>query len=149
MAAFLYRLAGSPAFDVSKAENPFKDVTAKTPHYKEILWLASTGISTGWTEKDGSKTFRGMDSVKRQDMAAFLHRLASHEKANPTLGEPVPFRDVTMTTPHLTDVEWLARTGVTTGWKEKDGSRTFRGMNPVVRQDMAAFLHRMSANVLK
>ncbi|NEG72867.1 S-layer protein, partial [Bifidobacterium ramosum] len=43
MAAFLYRLAGSPAFDESKAGNPFRDVTSRTPHYKEILWLASTG----------------------------------------------------------------------------------------------------------
>ncbi|WP_170286287.1 InlB B-repeat-containing protein [Bifidobacterium ramosum] len=149
MAAFLYRLAGSPAFDETKAKNPFKDVNAKTPHYKEILWLSSTGISTGWKESDGSYTFRGMNSVKRQDMAAFLHRFATHMNAKPTLGKVVSFRDVNAKTPHADDINWLARTGVTAGWTEKDGSKTFRGMNDVVRQDMAAFLHRMKTNVTK
>ncbi|KAB8288613.1 serine protease, subtilase family [Bifidobacterium ramosum] len=144
MAAFLYRLAGSPTFDASKAKNPFRDVTSKTPHYKEILWLASTGVTTGWTEKDGSKTFRGMNAVKRQDMAAFLHRLANHMKLKPALGKSVSFKDVNVLTPHAADIAWLARTGVTTGWTEKDGSKTFRGTNSVVRQDMAAFLHRLA-----
>ncbi|KAB8288598.1 internalin [Bifidobacterium ramosum] len=148
MAAFLYRLAGSPDFDASKAKNPFKDVTKKTPHYREILWLASTGISTGWKERNGSYTFRGMDTVKRQDMAAFLHRLADYAQAMPTLGSTISFRDVTSKTAHADDIDWLARTGVTEGWTEKDGSRTFRGMTSVKRQDMAAFLHRMSVNVL-
>ncbi|WP_163146987.1 S-layer homology domain-containing protein [Bifidobacterium ramosum] len=144
MAAFLYRLAGSPAFDVSRVGNPFSDVTPQTPHYKEILWLASTGISAGWDTPRG-KEFRGMASVKRQDMAAFLHRLADYQKAAPALGTPVSFRDVTTKTPHAADIAWLARTGVTAGWP--DG--TYRGMNAVVRQDMAAFLHRMKTNVLK
>ncbi|KAB8288623.1 repeat protein [Bifidobacterium ramosum] len=149
MAAFLYRLAGSPSFDVSKAGNPFRDVTSRTPHYKEILWLASTGVTTGWAERDGSRTFRGMNSVVRQDMAAFLRRLADYEKASPALGADVAFGDVSASTPHSADIAWLAKTGVTTGWTERDGSRTYRGMRPVVRQDMAAFLHRMNANVLK
>ncbi|WP_170286275.1 S-layer homology domain-containing protein [Bifidobacterium ramosum] len=149
MAAFLYRLAGSPSFDESKVKNPFKDVTSKTPHYKEIMWLYSTGISTGWRLSDGSYEFRGMNSVVRQDMAAFLHRLADYGKAKPKLGSGVAFKDVTSSTPHSSDIAWLAKTGVTTGWKESDGSTTFRGMSTVKRQDMAAFLHRMKLNVLK
>ncbi|WP_152357734.1 leucine-rich repeat domain-containing protein [Bifidobacterium ramosum] len=149
MAAFLYRLAGSPAFDETKVKNPFRDVTSKTPHYKEIMWLYSTGISTGWRMAGGSYEFRGMNSVVRQDMAAFLHRLADYEKAKPSLGQGVSFRDVTSSTPHSADITWLAKTGVTTGWAEKDGSTTFRGMSTVKRQDMAAFLHRMKLNVLK
>ncbi|WP_163146810.1 S-layer homology domain-containing protein [Bifidobacterium ramosum] len=144
MAAFLYRLTGSPKFDESKARNPFVDVTKSTPHYKEILWLASTGVSTGWKTARGAE-FRGMNAVVRQDMAAFLHRLADYQQAKPTLGKAVSFRDVSKSTPHVDDIVWLSRTGVATGWS--DG--TFRGMNAVVRQDMAAFLHRMNANVLK
>ncbi|KAB8288622.1 internalin [Bifidobacterium ramosum] len=147
MAAFLYRLAGSPSFDVSKTRNPFRDVTSKTPHYKEILWLASTGITTGWTERDGSKTFRGMNAVTRQDMAAFLHRFyqkyPEHVKQLNT-GMQRDFSDVDARTPHADDIVWLATTGISTGWRERDGSYTYRGMKPVVRQDMAAFLHRLS-----
>ncbi|KAB8288632.1 repeat protein [Bifidobacterium ramosum] len=149
MAAFLYRLAASPKFDETKVRNPFRDVTSKTPHYKEIMWLYSTGVSTGWKMTGGSYEFRGMNSVVRQDMAAFLHRLADYEKAKPTLGKDVTFRDVTSSTPHSADIAWLAKTGVTTGWKEQDGSKTYRGMSTVKRQDMAAFLHRMKLNVLK
>lgn len=158
MAAFLYRLAGSPAFDEASAANPFSDVVkGKTPHSKEILWLASTGITTGWDIKDADgnvirKEFRPGANVVRQDMSAFLHRLADYQKATPTLGTALKFTDVTMDgdnkTPHAEDIEWLSRTGVTTGWIEKDGTRTFRGGSSVVRQDMAAFLHRMSVNVL-
>lgn len=52
------------------SEMNFSDVDAKTPHADDIKWLVDNGIAEGWS--DG--TFRGMDSVKRQDMAAFLHR---------------------------------------------------------------------------
>lgn len=41
MAAFLYRLAGSPAFE-APAESPFSDVDASTPHYAEVCWLAGS-----------------------------------------------------------------------------------------------------------
>ena len=54
----------------------FRDVDASTPHADDIKWTASAGISTGWIEPDGTRTFRGMDTVKRQDMAAFLRREA-------------------------------------------------------------------------
>ena len=75
MAAFLYRMAGSPEFDEAAAEG-FADVKQGTYHRKEILWLASAEVSEGWTEQDGSKTFRPLEQVKRCDMAAFLHRMA-------------------------------------------------------------------------
>ncbi|MCF2562500.1 S-layer homology domain-containing protein, partial [Bifidobacterium boum] len=54
----------------------FRDVSSSTPHASDIAWLADAGVSTGWREPDGSYSFRGMDSVKRQDMAAFLRREA-------------------------------------------------------------------------
>lgn len=74
MAAFLYRMAGSPAYSVP-ATSPFKDCAAnKTPHYEEVCWLASTGVSEGWTVA-GGKEFRSYEKVARSDMAAFLHRM--------------------------------------------------------------------------
>lgn len=73
MAAFLYRLAGSPAFD-APAESPFVDVTPTTAYYKEITWLADTGISTGWD--DG--TFRPWEPINRDAMAAFLYRFVDN-----------------------------------------------------------------------
>ena len=54
--------------------NPFVDVTDDTSHHDEILWLAESGISTGW-DTPSRKEFRPNDNVKRGDMAAFLFRL--------------------------------------------------------------------------
>ncbi|MBW3090476.1 S-layer homology domain-containing protein [Bifidobacterium miconisargentati] len=141
MAAFLYRLAGSPNFTPDWSKNPFSDVNANTSHAKEVMWLYSTGIAKGFA--DG--TFGGTKQVLRQDMAAFLHRLAIYLKASEPTGSGRTFTDVTSNTSHSQDIAWLSKTGVTNGYS--DGS--FGGLRPVVRQDMAAFLHRLKANVLK
>lgn len=77
MAAFLYRPAGSPAFEpTSEQSAAFSDVGASTPHYREVLWLASTVVSKGWSMPDGTARFRPFEVVKRADMAAFLHRMS-------------------------------------------------------------------------
>jgi hypothetical protein len=69
MAAFLYRFAGRPAFSPPSV-SPFTDVTPSTPFYREITWLASTGVTGGFS--DGS--FRPAQPVNRDAMAAFLFR---------------------------------------------------------------------------
>ncbi len=137
MAAFLYRLAGSPDY-AEPAVSPFKDVSSSTAHYKEICWLASTGISQGWSTADG-KEFRPYATVARCDMAAFLYRLAG----SPTyIASGSPFLDCGSSTPHYSEVCWLASTGVSGGWNVS-GGKEFRSYNKVARADMAAFLHRM------
>ncbi|MCF2562381.1 leucine-rich repeat domain-containing protein [Bifidobacterium boum] len=133
-----------------QARMVFRDVSSSTPHASDIAWLADTGVSQGWREPDGSYSFRGMDSVKRQDMAAFLRREAKRlgvkdaASWKPSDKDWKQFRDVSRDTPHAEDVLWLAHANVSTGWPEPDGSRTFRGMDPVRRQDMAAFLYRLA-----
>ena len=125
----------------------FRDVSSSTPHSADIAWAAESGISTGWLESDGSRTFRGMDTVKRQDMAAFLRReavrmgVADAVSWKPTATDWARFRDVNRNTPHAEDILWLAHAGISTGYP--DG--TYRGMEPVYRQDMAAFLHRLAS----
>ena len=69
MAAFLYRQSGSPAVALP-ASPSFHDVPADNMYYKEIAWMASTGISTGWPDQ----TFRPLTNTNRDAMAAFLHR---------------------------------------------------------------------------
>ena len=144
MAAFLYRLAGSPQFTPDWTNNKFADVNQSTPHATEVLWLAQTGISTGYTAPDGTVTFQGGVPVFRQDMAAFLKRLADYEKAAAPSGNGQTFTDVDASTPHAEDIAWLSKSGVTSGYP--DG--TFGVGGTVFRQDMAAFLHRMKTNVL-
>ena len=85
-AAFLYRAAGSPEFDASKAAKTFTDVNESTPHYKEVLWAANTVVSqdydgNGTTDSATAiiqgfqaGTFDGYATLLRQDGAAFLAR---------------------------------------------------------------------------
>ena len=75
-AAFLNRLATYLGDKDAKKFTPesydvFTDVNADSDHAREIMWLSSEAISTGYKDK----TFRGMTPGFRQDMAAFLHRL--------------------------------------------------------------------------
>ena len=150
MAAFLYRMAGSPDYTPSASDKrAFSDVNSSTPHAKEIWWLAREGISRGWYV-NGSREFRPYNTVARQDMASFLHRFANRNAYHSNGPEKLSFSDVRDgdTDNHADDVKWLASYGVTKGWKV--GSKyEFRGMQPVARQDMAAFLHRLDENVLK
>ena len=76
MAAFLYRMAGEPEFEVKDA---FVDVAKGTPHREAVLWLSASGVSTGFVEADGTKTFRPYEQIVRCDMAAFLHRMAEKD----------------------------------------------------------------------
>lgn len=143
MAAFLRREAVRMGVADAASWKPtatdwarFRDVNRNTPHAEDILWLAHAGISTGYPDD----TYRGMEPVYRQDMAAFLHRLAS--KAGRGVGvQSRGFADVADSTPHASDIRWLGGSGVSTGYP--DG--TYRGMVSVYRQDMAAFLHRLDA----
>lgn len=122
----------------------FSDVDQHTPHAEDILWLAHAGISTGWRENDGSYTFRGTNAVKRQDMAAFLHRLAVEGSvATSGAASNIVFTDVKDSTPHAKDIRWLGAVGISQGYRNSDGSWRFSGTTSVLRQDMAAFLHRL------
>ena len=143
MAAFLYRLAGSPAFVPAEGDARFfADVDPDTPHAAEVWWLASAGISTGWVEADGTRTFRPAAPVVRQDMAAFLYRLAGSPGYEPDMAARSFFADVDGGTPHAAEVWWLASAGVSEGWAAAGGAREFRPASPIVRADMAAFLRR-------
>jgi hypothetical protein len=72
MSAFLYRIAGEPAFD-PPAQQTFADVSPAHLFFAEVEWMADEAISTGFD--DG--TYRPSTAVSRQAMSAFLHRLAS------------------------------------------------------------------------
>lgn len=158
MAAFLRReavkrgISDAASWKPSAADRKrFRDVTCtadnkgnkNTPHCEDILWLAHANISEGWKEKDGSSTFRGMDTVKRQDMAAFLKRLAAKAGKGGNVKPKTDFTDVTDKTPHWREVQWLGGSGISEGYKNPNGTWRFEGMTSVYRQDMAAFIHRL------
>ncbi|MGO4193097.1 S-layer homology domain-containing protein [Arthrobacter sp. YAF17] len=132
MAAFLYRLAGSPDY-TPPPESPFTDVTPATQFYKEITWLASRGITTGYWDR----SYRPLQPVNRDAMAAFLYRFA----VKPAFTAPAssPFGDIGVNTQFYSEMSWLADKGISTGWSE---DRTYRPLQPVNRDAMAAFMYR-------
>ncbi|TQS93675.1 lysozyme [Arthrobacter sp. TS-15] len=139
MAAFLYRLEGSPEF-TAPAKSPFADVATTNPFYKQITWLASKGISTGWVEANGTKTYRPLEPVARDAMAAFMYRLAGSPEFNAPAESP--FADVDTTNPFYKQITWLASSGISSGWNETNGTKTYRPFEPVARDAMAAFMSR-------
>lgn len=122
----------------------FKDVTPPTSFSDEIAWLAGRGVTTGWEEQDGSRTYRPYDFIERNAMAAFLYRLAG--KPEFTAPAVSPFADVTPSTPFYKEITWLADKKISTGWDEPDGRKTFRPYQSVNRDAMAAFLYRFAGN---
>ncbi|NQX11547.1 S-layer homology domain-containing protein [Microbacteriaceae bacterium VKM Ac-2855] len=134
MAAFLYRDQGEPAF-TPPARPSFVDVPLTHPFYREIEWMRAEGITTGVVNPDGTRSYLPNDPVSRQATAAFLSRIdggSTYTPATPT------FSDVPKSNPFWSQIEWMAAEGITTGYP--DG--TFRPLDAVTRQSMAAFLHR-------
>ena len=137
MAAFMYRLAGKPDF-TPPAVSPFADVATDNQFYKEITWLASKGISTGWPE---DRTFRPLQPVNRDAMAAFLYRLAG----KPEFQAAPAFQDVAGGSRFFKEIGWLAAEKISTGWDEGNNAKSFRPLQAVNRNAMAAFMYRFNA----
>jgi hypothetical protein len=70
MSAFMYRLAGSPAFEPPITPT-FTDVSPDFRFFPEIEWMDAEQITTGYS----NGTFRPGVGVSRQAMSAFMHRL--------------------------------------------------------------------------
>ncbi len=131
MAAFLYRYAGEPAF-TPPSRPAFRDVPSDAPFYKEIAWLVSEGITTGYD--DG--TFRPRSQISREAMAAFLYRF---EEVRGYVAGPPEFTDVPRGYVFYKEIAWLADQGITTGYD--DG--TFQPRGKISREATAAFLARL------
>ena len=139
MAAFLYRLAGSPDY-TPPAESPFADVATGQQFYKEMAWLSDNGISTGWLE-DGRRMYRPLQTISRDAMAAFLYRMAG--KPDYTAPAESPFADVVTGQQFYKEMAWLSENNISKGWVE-DGRRLYRPLQPISRDAMAAFLFRLN-----
>ena len=134
MAAFLYRFYFDDPISCAAGARVFSDIPRTHPFCGEIEWLASTGITTGYT--DG--TYRPFTTVSRQHMAAFLYRAVGPDEQATCTGSARDFSDVPTSHPFCGEIEWLASTGITTGYT--DG--TFRPLTHINRGQMSAFLFR-------
>ena len=132
-------VAASPATPgtASCGAGGFADVGVGHPFRDDICWMADEGISTGYP--DG--TYRPSAPVSRQAMSAFLYRLAG----SPDFVVPAQatFADVAPTADFFAEVEWMAAEAISTGYAGSP-KPTYRPGEPVTRQAMSAFLHRLA-----
>ncbi|GAB3273985.1 S-layer homology domain-containing protein [Arthrobacter pigmenti] len=131
MAAFLYRMAGEPKYNPPR-KSPFKDYAPHRKFYKEIAWLEDAKISRGWPDN----TYRPLEPINRDAMAAFLYRMAGEPKYNPP--RKSPFKDYAPHRKFYKEVAWLEEMKITTGWDDK----TYRPLEPINRDAMVTFLWR-------
>jgi len=127
------------------ADTSFSDVPGSHVFVEEIEFLASTGITTGYDNGNGTSSFRPSAPVLREQMAAFLYRLDALYYGEPFEFTPPnvsPFTDVPTTHVFYKEIVWLAGTGITTGYDNGNGTRSFQPSAPVLREQMAAFLCR-------
>lgn len=134
--SFLAGLLLSGLLPAAANASEFSDVSPDDSSHKTITWLASTGITYGYS--DG--TFRPLNPVTRGAMSAFLYRFHSSPSYTPLMRSP--FRDVPVSDPFYTSISWLSSSGITAGYS--DG--TYRTTNPVTRGSMAAFLYRTAGS---
>ncbi|MGW9404863.1 S-layer homology domain-containing protein, partial [Arthrobacter sp. NPDC055585] len=132
----------NPTSKIAKPKPPFTDVPEGAQFFDEISWMASRGISTGYQEANGTRTYRPVQPVNRDAMAAFMYRLAGSPDFTPP--KKSPFKDVAPGTQFYREITWLASEGISTGWVEANGSRTYRPLQPVNRDAMAAFMYRFA-----
>ena len=152
MAAFIFRLVGDSGYEAPEY-SPFTDVPTTHTFYREISWMGENGISTGYANGDGTRSFAPAQPVLREQMAAFLFRagtgfggsfysfLYSHGS------DPASFTDVPRSSVFFDAIEFMALANITTGYKEANGTLTFRPSQPVLREQMAAFLYRLIGTV--
>lgn len=147
MAMFLNRLAvlngdkGAANYKPTASDYAkFSDVKQGSFAAREILWAASVGLTNG----DGHGGYSPNASCTRAQMAAFLNRFAgmSGDKAaasyKPTTADYNRFKDVNKSHQFAREILWAADAGITTG----DGRGGFSPSEPVLREQMAAFLQR-------
>ena len=141
MAAFLYRMSGTTDY-TAPAVSPFTDVPTSHTFYKEIAWLADQGISKGWPGANNTATFRPGETINRDQMAAFLYRMSG--TTDYTAPAVSPFSDAPTSHTFYKEIAWLADKGISNGWPGANNTATYRAGEKINRDQMAAFLYRMS-----
>lgn len=69
--------------DCAKGD-PFADSNYFGDHFgMEIDWMFQSGLSKGWPEANGTRTYRGLTSMNRDAIAAFLFHYTNHTALGP------------------------------------------------------------------
>ncbi|GAA1744929.1 S-layer homology domain-containing protein [Aeromicrobium alkaliterrae] len=139
-AAFLYRYQWGNDGDQFPGPSGFTDVADNHRFKQHIQWMAAEGITKGYANGNGTVSFHPSDPVLREQMAAFLYRFHT----GPVLVAPSvsPFTDVPVTHTFYKEIYWAYSVGITKGYDNGNGTLSFRPSQPVLREQISAFLYR-------
>jgi SpoIID/LytB domain protein len=132
MAAFLWRVMGSPA---SSAPHGFPDVVPGSFYDPAVRWLKANGVTDGY---GNTGRFEPDIAVSRGQMATFLHRLSGLKAPTRSHGFP----DVVRGAFYEQAVSWAVEHGITDGYGT---TGRFEPGITVNRAQMAAFLFRLAS----
>lgn len=135
MAAFVYRLSGSPlGVKPLCTVPPFSDVAVDNLFCGEIKWATDEEIVKGYV--DG--TFKPQRDLSRQTMSVYLYNLAGMPRGPKPTCDRDEFPDVLKDNRFCGYIDWMVDNGVVNGYS--DG--LFRPAAPITRQSMAAIIMR-------
>lgn len=140
MAAFLYRMSGSPSVNLPSS-SPFADMRRGDKFYKEIIWMHQTGMSTGIAQSSGKPIYAPKDRVSREAVAAFMYRMSNANYRGP---ENSPFADMRRGDKFYNEIAWMHSSGLSTGIRQPSGKPNYAPKDRMSREAMAAFLYRSS-----
>ncbi|MEX2503505.1 MAG: S8 family serine peptidase [Egicoccus sp.] len=118
--------------DTALYVDPYSDLTAANPHYRNVLCMADHGIAQGYPDR----TYRSPRSVTRAQMATFIANLIELERDLPVAQSQ--FGDVPQESAHWESIHKLARAEVVQG----RASDRYEPGSPVTRAQMASFIAR-------
>lgn len=118
----------------------FPDVTEGHKFFREIEWMGTSGLSTGFKNASGSQAlYKPKDSVTREAMAAFLFRLSGEKFTAPKTS---PFSDVQPGHKFYKEITWMHAKKISTGNKVSGKKPKYAPSERVSREAMAAFIYR-------
>ena len=129
-ATFLYAAAGKPEFDAEHAANPFSDVPAGAWFTNPVLWAASEGIVSGYS--DG--TFKPNGTLSRAQILVILYAQAGKPDVS---GYENPYSDVPASGWFTNAALWAYYEGIERG---EDG--VFAQSTPCTREVFVLYLYR-------
>ncbi|MDR3128203.1 MAG: Ig-like domain-containing protein [Bifidobacteriaceae bacterium] len=109
IAAFLYALAGAPAY-TPPSESPFLDLKPNNIFYTQIMWGVVNGIWSGYS--DGN--FLPGKSITRSQFVATLWRFYGSPKPNFPVSNP--FVDIKSINIFYEPILWAMQNNITTGY---------------------------------
>ncbi|MHA3682903.1 S-layer homology domain-containing protein [Leucobacter sp. HY1908] len=139
MAAFLFRQYAPANYKEPSSVN-FTDVKKGDKFFKEIAWMAASGISTGTKQANNTYKFDPKSEISREAMAAFLYRADETTKPKPLTASP--FADMKKGDKFYKEILWMSQMNISTGNANGTKKPNYLPKADVTREAMAAFLYR-------